>query len=103
MEDNIIIEARYIQNVILPKLQELQRNLYFDKHIKMNVENSGFEYGMSVSFLIEEDRKALCKKFICTKVFSFRTFLPDSRKQNLKALRGVYHFVKNWKQILLYP
>lgn len=100
MENNIIIEARYIKNVILPKLQELQRDLYFDKHIKMNIENSGFDYGMSVSFLIDEDRNALSEKFICTKVFLFRTFLPDSRKQNLKALRGVYHFIKNWKQIL---
>lgn len=96
--------ANRIKNEILPKLQEMQRDLFMDKHISMNIERSTYKMCLNVTFFVanHEDR-VIADNLICIKTFNFRTFLCREEYQmseNYKELRGCQYFIKNWQERL---
>lgn len=103
MTEKEINEARYIKDNILPKLQEIQRDVYMDEHIIMSIEMSSYKNNMQVWVHVNEshDRPNLDGS-ICYKCFYFNTYVisKSQRKENEKALRGVRWFVKNWQERL---
>lgn len=101
MTENEINEARYINDNILPKLQEMQRDLYMNEHFCMSIEPSGYKRCITVFVHVRRSQGAIFS-VLCTGRFSFSTYSDPKyqKKLNDKALRGVTWFIKNWQAIL---
>lgn len=97
MTDKEIMMARYIKKSILPKLQKMQRDLYFDKHILISVNQVNLYGGMSVTLWVCRDTRAFSETLCCK---SFQFFTTDSVETLQSILRGISHFVKNWQERL---
>lgn len=98
--------AKYIKDNILPKLQEIQRGLALDEHIRMEVNLNTYKMGMSAYFMVVTNCEGSVyggAEYLCRKDFNFQTYLKDEKKAKmraLKTLRGIHHFVKNWQERL---
>lgn len=102
MTEQEIKSAEFIGSVILPKLQEIQRDIYLDKHITMDIEQCTYKKCLNVYLTISAHSNGFAAE-LCGKEFQFLTFLCNTeiqRKENLKALRGIQYFVKNWQKRL---
>ena len=94
-------EAKFLKEEVLPKLQEMQRDLYNDAHINMDIEMSTYKKSLCASFFVTDGNDSLIEgERLCFKTFHFTTYLSNARESNKKALRGVSHFIKNWQQRL---
>ena len=94
-------EAKFLNEEVLPKLQEMQRDLYNDDHINMDVEMGTYKKSLCASFFVTDGKDSLIEgERLCVKAFYFSTYLSNARKSNEKTLRGISHFVKNWQQRL---
>lgn len=102
MTEKEIKSAEFIGSVILPMLQNMQRDMFFNEHITMDIEQSAYKRCLNVYLRISTNFDGLSEK-LCDKMFSFVTFLYDDEQQkekNLKTLRGVQHFISNWQKRL---
>lgn len=93
--------AHHIKDDILPKLQEIQRDIFFDKNIYVDVVLDSYKLCVTARVFIRPctDRANI----ICLKAFSFTTYYFDEgeqREHNMKELRGVAHFIRNWRKRL---
>lgn len=98
--------AKFNKEVVLPILQEVQRDLCLDEHIRMEVNLETYKMGMSAYFMVVTNCNGSVyggSKYLCRKDFNFPTYLYDeqaSKMRALKTLRGIHHFVKNWQERL---
>lgn len=102
MTEQEIKSAEFIGSVILPKLQEIQRNIFFSEYITMDIEQSTYKRCVNVYLRISTNFDGLSDR-LCDKLFSFSTYLCNEEKQkeaNLKALRGIQYFIANWQKLL---
>lgn len=93
--------AHHIKDEILPKLQEIQRDIFFDENIYMNVSLDTYKLCVTAHVYVHPGTDMA--DIICTKLFSFTTYYNDVSEQgacNAKELRGVAHFIKNWQKRL---
>lgn len=91
-----MIMAKYIKDNILPKVQEMQRDTYFDKHIIIHIDGQMLHGGLSVTAFASEDNfSAFGETLNCT-IFSFHT-TGETKKSIDKKLRGLRWFIKNWQ------
>ena len=99
MTENEIKMAQYLRKVVLPKLQEIQRDVYFDIHIVMDVDMHSYMRNLSAYLVICTDAEtSFVDSKICSRMFYFYTCC--SKRTIDKELRGVSHFIKNWQQRL---
>lgn len=102
MTEKEIEMAKYIKDNILPKLQEIQRDLALDEHIRMDVNMETYKLCVNAHFHVKTGPLP-DSEFLCNKEFSFMTFLSDEKKMREcyeKNLRSIHHFVKNWQERL---
>ena len=99
-----IVVAKSIKDCILPKLQEIQRDLFLDEHFSFSIEPGTFKKCVSVFIHVTKSAdSSLSENSLCLGSFSFTTYLHDEQEQrakNEKALRGIQHFIKNWQERL---
>ena len=100
MTENEIKMAQYLRKVVLPKLQEMQRDFYLDIHIGMDIEMSSFKKCIRVFVQICTDANGVLGNGgqLCSKSFGFHTFSNKGKID--KELRGISHFIENWQQRL---
>lgn len=92
--------AHHIKDEILPTLQEIQRDIFFDRNIYMDVTLDSYKLCVSAHVFVRPDTDRA--KIISFKIFSFSTYLDETvqKVKNMKELRGVVHFIKNWQKRL---
>lgn len=98
MTEQQINAARYIKDNILPKLQETQRDLYFDKNILISVDSTSLYGGMSATLWVSRDTRDFTSETLRCKTFQFYT--DENEKTLQRVLRGLGWFIKNWQERL---
>lgn len=98
MTEQQINAARYIKDNILPKLQETQRGLYFDKNILISVNSTSLYGGTSATLWVSRDTRDFSSETLCCKDFPFYT--GENEKTLQRVLRGLGWFIKNWQERL---
>ena len=101
MTEKEVMMALYIKRNVLPKLQEIQRKVFMDVHINMDVNVGTYKKCVSATFCISmnTDSYADGNSILCRKEFCFDTFTHDNKSYD-KELRGISHFVRNWQERL---
>lgn len=99
MTENEIKMATYIKDNILPKVQEIQRDFYLDKHISIHIDGAMCHGGLATSILVDENNFGADGNNLSCTLFSFHTAGATTESLN-KLLRGMCHFIKNWQERL---
>lgn len=91
--------AKYIKDNILPRVQEMQRDTFFDKHIIIHVDGQMLHGGLSATVFVSEDNFSAFSEYLNCTIFSFHT-IGQTKKSIDKLMRGMCYFVKNWQERL---
>lgn len=90
--------AKYIKDSILPKVQEMQRVLYFDKNINVEIDGVMVYGGLHTTLLVKDDKFSVYGNILECTTFVFHT--TNTKKELDRLLRGIHHFIKNWQERL---
>lgn len=90
--------AKYIKDNILPKLQEMQRDLYFDQHVTMSVTLCDPYFGVDVWINVKNDREESCSDSLAMECFSFRIY--ERKEYNDDTLGDLRGMIKEWQETL---
>ena len=98
MDERDVMMAKYIKDSILPKVQEMQRVLYFDKNINVEIDGVMVYGGLHTTLLVKDDKFSVYGNILECTTFVFHT--TKTKKELDRLLRGMCHFVKNWQERL---
>lgn len=98
MDERDIMMAKYIKDNILPKVQEMQRDLYFDKNISVDIDGVMVYGGLHTTLFVKDDKFSVYGNILKCTTFVFHT--TNTKKKLDMLLRGMCHFVKNWQERL---
>lgn len=98
MTEKEIKMANYIKDNILPKVQEMQRDLYFDKDISVAIDGTMLYGGLHTTLFVKDDKFSVYGDILKCTTFVFYT--TKTKKELDRLLRGMCQFVKNWQKRL---
>ena len=91
MTEKRLTEARRLAKKILPKVQKMQRDMYFNNHVNLCIEFSSFGYSFYVTVIHVNDKNDRSEK-PSFKIFSFYEFY-DAEK-NDETFKRLAEYVK---------
>ena len=73
MTEKRLTEARRLAKKILPKVQKMQRDMYFNNHVSVSIDFSSIGYSFYVTVIHVNDKNDRSEK-LSFKIFSFYVF-----------------------------
>lgn len=91
MTEKKLTEARRLANEILPKVQEMQRDMYFNNHVSVRIEPYNSGYSFYVDVYSTSDKKGESRDF---RVASFRFYDFYEAEENDETFERLAEYVK---------
>nr|DAF27597.1 MAG TPA: hypothetical protein [Caudoviricetes sp.] len=91
MTEKKLTEARRLAEKILPKVQKMQRDIYFNNHVSVCIEFYGSSYSFYVDVYSTSDKKGESRD---CRVVTFRFYDFYDAEENDKTFERLVEYVK---------
>lgn len=91
MTEKRLTEARRLAKEILPKVQKMQRDMYFNNHVSVSIEFYSSGYSFYVDVCSTSDKKGESRDF---RVASFRFYDFYEAEENDETFERLAEYVK---------